>query len=66
MIENPAAALVLVAQRENALAIIAGAVVGYLVGALPGTGAGVALLAVAFYSLATHSLFGKMVIVPLP
>jgi putative tricarboxylic transport membrane protein len=46
MIENLAAGFVLVAQWQNALAIIAGSIVGYFVGALPGlsAGMGIALL----------------------
>ncbi len=46
MLENLATGFVLVAQWQNALAIIAGAVVGYFVGALPGlsAGMGIALL----------------------
>ena len=46
MIENLAAGFVLVAQWQNALAIVAGAIVGYFVGALPGlsAGMGIALL----------------------
>jgi putative tricarboxylic transport membrane protein len=46
MLENLATGFVLVAQWQNALAIIAGSVVGYAVGALPGlsAGMGIALL----------------------
>ena len=46
MIENLAAGFVLVAQWQNALAIVVGSIVGYLVGALPGlsAGMGIALL----------------------
>jgi putative tricarboxylic transport membrane protein len=46
MLENLATGFVLVAQWQNALAIIGGAVVGYFVGALPGlsAGMGIALL----------------------
>jgi putative tricarboxylic transport membrane protein len=46
MLENLAAGFLLVAQWQNVLAIIAGAVVGYFVGALPGlsAGMGIALL----------------------
>ena len=46
MIENLAAGFVLVAQWQNVLAIISGAIVGYFVGALPGlsAGMGIALL----------------------
>jgi putative tricarboxylic transport membrane protein len=46
MIENLAAGFILVAQWQNALAIVVGSIVGYLVGALPGlsAGMGIALL----------------------
>ncbi len=46
MLENLATGFVLIAQWQNALAIVAGAVVGYFVGALPGlsAGMGIALL----------------------
>jgi len=53
VLENLAAGFLLIAQWENALAIVAGAAVGYFVGALPGlsAGMGIALLLPFTFSL---------------